>query len=67
MTNYTGGATATPQLFSLPDPATAALCFNDVVAIGLTRALMEGGVSVGVEFDVIGFDDIEEASTRFPP
>ena len=29
------------------DPATAALCFNDVVAIGLMRALTEAGVSVG--------------------
>ena len=66
MTNYTGGATATPRLFSLPNPATAALCFNDVVAIGLTRALMESGVSVGVEFDVIGFDDIEEAKHTLP-
>src|SRR6202040_3760733 len=57
--NYSGGGTAVPQLLNLPDPATAALCFNDVVAIGLTRALMEAGVSVGVDFDVIGFDDIE--------
>jgi DNA-binding LacI/PurR family transcriptional regulator len=28
------------QLINLSDPATATLCFNDVVAIGLTRALI---------------------------
>ncbi|HEY6734451.1 MAG TPA: substrate-binding domain-containing protein, partial [Roseiarcus sp.] len=55
-----------PQLLNLPEPATAALCFNDVVAIGLTRALMEAGVSVGVDFDVIGFDDIEEVKHTRP-
>jgi LacI family transcriptional regulator len=66
MTNYTGGGTAVPRLLNLHDPATAALCFNDVVAIGLTRGLMETGVSVGVEFDVIGFDDIEEAKHTLP-
>jgi LacI family transcriptional regulator len=65
-TNYLGGGTAVPQLLNLPDPATAALCFNDVVAIGLTRALMEAGVSVGVDFDVIGFDDIEEVKHTRP-
>jgi len=66
MTNYSGGGAAVPQLLSLHEPATAALCFNDVVAIGLTRALTEAGVSVGVEFDVIGFDDIEEAKHTRP-
>ena len=65
-TNYSGGGAAVPRLLNLPEPATAALCFNDVVAIGLTRALMEAGVSVGVDFDVIGFDDIEEAKHTRP-
>jgi LacI family transcriptional regulator len=65
-TNYSGGGTAVPQLLNLHEPATAALCFNDVVAIGLTRALMEAGVSVGVDFDVIGFDDIEEVKHTRP-
>jgi LacI family transcriptional regulator len=66
MTNYSGGGAAVPQLLNLHEPATAALCFNDVVAIGLTRALTETGVSIGVDFDVIGFDDIEEAKHRLP-
>jgi LacI family transcriptional regulator len=66
MTNYAGGGAAPPQLLNLRQPATAALCFNDVVAIGLMRALTEAGVSVGKDFAVIGFDDIEEAKHTLP-
>ena len=65
-TNYAGGGAAAPQLLNLHKPATAALCFNDVVAIGLIRALTETGVSVGATFAVIGFDDIEEAKHTLP-
>jgi LacI family transcriptional regulator len=46
--------------------ATAALCFNDVVAIGLVRALTAAGAAVGVDFAVIGFDDIDEAQHIYP-
>ncbi|MDR3496922.1 MAG: LacI family DNA-binding transcriptional regulator [Ancalomicrobiaceae bacterium] len=66
MTNYAGGAAVVPQLLSHHAPATAALCFNDVVAIGLIRALGAAGVAVGSDFGVIGFDDIEEAQHTLP-
>ena len=65
-TNYSGGGAAAAQLRNLRKPATAALCFNDVVAIGLIRALTEAGVAVGDDFAVIGFDDIEEAKHTLP-
>jgi LacI family transcriptional regulator len=65
-TNYAGGHGAPAQVLNLAEPATAALCFNDVVAIGLMRALTEAGVSVGADFAVIGFDDIEEAKRTLP-
>ncbi len=66
MNNYSGGGAAAPQLLNLHEPATAALCFNDVVAIGLIRALTQAGVAVGRDFAVIGFDDIEEAKHMLP-
>jgi len=66
MNNYSGGGAAVPQLLNLHQPATAALCFNDVVAIGLIRALTQAGVAVGRDFAVIGFDDIEEAKHTIP-
>ena len=64
--NYSGGASAAPQLLGLARPATAALCFNDVVAIGVIRAFAAAGVSVGQDFGVIGFDDIDEAKHTYP-
>ena len=66
MNTYAGGGAAVPQLLALPEPAAAALCFNDVVAIGLIRALTAAGVAVGRDFAVIGFDDIEEARRTVP-
>ena len=64
---YSGGAAAAPQLLSLHQPATAALCFNDVVAIGLVRALRLDAASRSERtFGVIGFDDIEEARHTLP-
>jgi LacI family transcriptional regulator len=66
MTTYAGGGAALPHLLNLSEPATAALCFNDVVAIGLMRAFAAAGVAVGKDFSVIGFDDIEEAKHTYP-
>lgn len=66
MINYSGGASAVPQLLSRPKPATAALCFNDVVAIGVIRAFAATGVIVGKDFGVIGFDDVDEAKHTYP-
>jgi LacI family transcriptional regulator len=62
--NYSGAAAVAPQLLSAA--ATAALCFNDVVAIGLIRAFAAKGVVVGKNFGVIGFDDIDEAKHAYP-
>jgi LacI family transcriptional regulator len=63
---YAGGGAAAPQLLNLHQPATAALCYNDVVAIGLVRAFAEADIAVGKDFAVIGFDDIEEAKHTLP-
>jgi DNA-binding LacI/PurR family transcriptional regulator len=38
--------------------ATAALCFNDVLAIGLMRELQAAMVKIPDEFSVVGFDNI---------
>ena len=64
--NPSGGASAVPQLLSRAAPATAALCFNDVVAIGVMRGLAAIGAAAGTDFAVIGFDDIEEAKHAYP-
>ncbi len=47
--------------------ATAALAFNDLVAIGLLGGLVELGVRVPQDISVTGFDDIPFARHTTPP
>lgn len=50
------------------DPApTAAVCYNDAVALGLMAGLTARGRRAGEDFAVIGFDDIPEAAVSSPP
>jgi LacI family transcriptional regulator len=50
------------------DPApSAALAYNDAVALGLMLGLAACGRQVGRDFAVVGFDDIPEASVSVPP
>lgn len=50
---------------SYPD-CDAAICFNDLVALGLLSGFAQSGVKVGHDFRVIGFDDIEECAQVWP-
>jgi len=44
----------------------AALCFNDLVALGLLTGCAEYGRKVGRDLRIIGFDDIEDCSQVWP-
>ncbi|MEP3275831.1 MAG: LacI family DNA-binding transcriptional regulator [Stappiaceae bacterium] len=44
----------------------AAVCFSDLVALGMLSGFAEVGVQVGKEFKIVGFDDIEESSLAYP-
>ncbi|WP_323768021.1 LacI family DNA-binding transcriptional regulator [Marinovum sp.] len=44
----------------------AAVCFNDLVALGMLSGFQEIGVTVGRDVRVVGFDDISEAAQCFP-
>jgi LacI family transcriptional regulator len=46
------------KLLQIEDRPTAALCFNDVVALGVIEAIQLAGIKVGSEFGVIGFNDV---------
>jgi len=53
-----GGEEATRLLLDRrPDP-TAILCYNDLTAIGVVRALRERGRRVPADVSVVGYDDI---------
>jgi LacI family transcriptional regulator len=40
------------------DRPTAVMCYNDLVALGLIRALRELGIGVPEHVSVVGFDDL---------
>ncbi|OOW88400.1 transcriptional regulator [Xanthomonas campestris pv. vitiswoodrowii] len=53
-------------LNSTAQAATAAVCYNDTVALGLMAALAKHGLVPGRDFAVTGFDDIAEAALFTP-
>jgi LacI family transcriptional regulator len=44
----------------------AAICFSDLVALGMLAGFAQAGVRVGVDFRIVGFDDIEECALSWP-
>jgi len=60
-------AGAVDALFAGGDEPSAAVCYNDAVALGLLHALAARGRRAGRDFAVTGFDDIPEAEVTSPP
>jgi LacI family transcriptional regulator len=54
-------------LFATDPAPTAAVCYNDAVALGLMLGLIRLGRHPGTDFAVTGFDDIPEAAVGMPP
>ncbi|MCP4318100.1 MAG: substrate-binding domain-containing protein [Hyphomicrobiales bacterium] len=44
----------------------AAICFSDLVALGMLSGFAQSGVGVGSDFRLVGFDDIEECALVYP-
>jgi LacI family transcriptional regulator len=61
-----GGYDGVLQLLQMENPPTAALCFNDVVALGAIEALQHAGVRAGKEFGVVGFNNVPDAAQSLP-
>jgi LacI family transcriptional regulator len=53
-------------LFAADPAPTAAVCYNDAVALGLMHGLVERGLAPGRDFALTGFDDIAEAALATP-
>jgi DNA-binding LacI/PurR family transcriptional regulator len=54
------------EFLALPDKPTAAVCWNDLVAIGLMNGIARAGLDPGVDVSVTGYDDLEEAAIATP-
>ena len=52
---------------SLDPAATAVVCGNDQMALGLIHALADAGRRVPQDVSVVGFDDIPESAHSLPP
>ncbi|MEO1746242.1 MAG: LacI family DNA-binding transcriptional regulator [Pseudomonadota bacterium] len=60
------GFGAASQLMALRPRPTAAVCWNDLVAIGLMNGIARAGLNPGIDISVTGYDDLEEASIATP-
>lgn len=60
-------ARSAAALFARDPAPTAAVCYNDAVALGLQWGLMTRGLRPGVDFAVVGFDGIPEGEVSVPP
>ncbi len=61
------GYTNLKRLLSSKQPPLAVFCLNDLVAIGALRAAQELGLRVPDDVGIIGYDDIEVASSLSIP
>ncbi len=60
------GFQATGRFLALPEKPTAAVCWNDLSAIGLMNGLFRAGLVAGRDVSVTGYDDLEEAAIATP-
>ncbi|GAA2976671.1 LacI family transcriptional regulator [Microbacterium terrae] len=63
--DFDAGAAAADAV--LASQATAALAFNDLVAMGLLSAVQDRGRRVPADLSIVGFDDIPFARYTTPP
>ncbi len=61
------GYHAAQRLLDRPQPPTAILVINDLLAIGVLRAVSERGLRIPEDISVAGFDDIVMARYLNPP
>src|ERR1700733_76380 len=62
----TGGQYAAERIFSMADAPTAAVCSNDMTAVGLLPAASRMGRTIPRELSLIGFDDLFLAEVVHP-
>jgi LacI family transcriptional regulator len=62
-----GGYHGLQQILAEHPTLTAAVCYNDIVALGALAALGERGLAVGKDFAILGFDGIRDTAHSNPP
>jgi len=62
-----GGERAMRALLALPQPPTAVLAANDILAMGAMQAAHAAGLHIPADLSIVGMDDIYPAATTTPP
>jgi len=64
-----GGREAAARVIGLPAARrpTAAVCANDLLALGVLQEMVRHGVRVPAEFAIVGYDDIDFAAAAAVP
>ncbi|WP_448626342.1 LacI family DNA-binding transcriptional regulator [Geodermatophilus sp. URMC 64] len=64
-----GGREAGAQIVGMPEARrpTAAVCANDLIALGLLQEMVRHGVRVPDDFAIVGYDDIDYAGAAAVP
>jgi LacI family transcriptional regulator len=65
--DFEGGRRGLHRLLALPEPPTAILAANDILALGALQAAHELQVDVPGTLSIVGMDDIFAAATTTPP
>jgi DNA-binding LacI/PurR family transcriptional regulator len=60
------GALSMARLLDLPDPPDAVFCYNDPLALGALRTILERGLRVPEDVAIAGFDDSEDGRFSTP-
>lgn len=66
LASQSDGARVSEALFKRYPEITAAVCYQDIVALGVMQTLRKMGRLPGKDFSLVGFDDIPEASLVQP-
>jgi LacI family transcriptional regulator len=62
-----GGYQGTQALLQLPEPPTALITANDLMALGALQAVVEAGLRVPDDISLVGMDDIPYVNLLSPP
>ncbi len=60
------GSKGIQTVLDAPDPPTAAVCMNDLSAFGAMLGLRHRGREAGIDFSIVGCDDVQEAAQWYP-
>ena len=66
-TTIRGGYESIERILKMPDPPTAVVCYNDIVAFGVILGLWAAKITPGKDFAVVGFDNLSDAALWSPP